>query len=304
MLFIISLPLPALSKWEISFGEKENQAGFINPPKFEEDHSKGPHSFRLINSNLWIADSTKGRIFSLNSENKLVNSINLKNFGKDYFIDDFALQFGNGSDKAPTAICITERMTNSIIKLSVTGKELLKIMHSKQGTQVDEIACDSKGQIYLGDYSKSKIFVYSAQGKLVRTLNWQLSGFALDKNDNLYILEFKEKVGSICKVYNAAGKLIKTMELGFAKAQNPKIWHISNDGNILVSFILALGNPTAQILVSYDSTGKILKKHDFNNPYFINRYLVFDDNNSWVIKTNYMKAPKEIIKTIKIGEIK
>ncbi|MEW6710737.1 MAG: hypothetical protein AB1403_13000 [Candidatus Riflebacteria bacterium] len=299
ILFITASIIPAMASWEIKFGKAAGEVGFAQPVN-EEDFPLGPHSFRLVNGTLWVADSVNGKIINFDKEGKLLQEIKIPGLDGQFFIDDFAVQLKEGKVES---IWAAERFKTELIRFSADGKELGHIKGSGL-VQLDQLAVASNGQLYVGDYGKALITVFDESGKKLREIPWQMSGFALDQADKLHMINFVEGSGHQHIVLDNQGKEIAKKAIGFAEMQNPRLWQVSAQGDIFVSFIPKSGDPTKNILVTIDEKGTILQKLNYINPYYISRYLLIDDSQAWLVKADYLKAPASTIKIENAGAIK
>jgi hypothetical protein len=293
---MIAVTMPGICGWSLKFGEEKAQVGF-KAPVGPEDFPIGPNSYRVFAGKLWVADSAKGRIISYSSPDKAEAVITIPDLGGQKVIEDFALQ--TKGDKV-VAIWLAERFSHELIKMSPDGKVLVRFKASGLA-QLDQLAVDSTGRLYVGDYGKSLIAAYSDSEKSIFTMPWDLSGFAVDADDNLHVITYDQAEGHRHKVLNPQGKAKKTTQIGIKDMQNPRLWKVTSAGDIFVSFIPALGNPTGNILVKISAKGIILKKTDFTNPYYIGRYLLADDSQCWLVKADYLQAPAGSIEVRPLG---
>lgn len=299
-ILILGIAVPGMCNWEITFGKEVAQVGFVNPPAGPEDFPLGPNSFKLIDGKLWLADSVKGRILSFSVENKLETTISVPGLAKQFYLDDFAVQISNGK---VVAVWVAERFANELVKVSPDGKELVRVKATSLA-QIDELTVDSKGQLYVGDFGKSQLAVYSSEGKFLRKMPWQLSGFVTDSSDNLHMINYVEGKGHQHLTIDPSGKELSRTEIGFAQMQNPRIWHVTSKNEILVSFIPKSGDPTKNILVNISDKGTILKKMSFTNPYYISKYLLIGEETCWLVKADYLKSPEKAIIISELGTIR
>lgn len=280
--------------WQLSFGKETGRVGIIKPVG-AEDFPVGPASYRVVGDNLWVLDSAKGKVVCFDSSNNLVKEVVIPSLPKEYVLDDFALEFADAASTEPTAIIVVDLMERLVIKFALNGKELLKI--KPEGLiQLDEIAIDKNGQFYVGDYANTLIGVFAADGRQLRQIPWQCSGFALDAENNLHMIHFEEKVGHFHIKLAADGKELSRTQLGMLDMQNPRIWHVNSRGEYLLSFIPPQGETNSQVLYSYSPAGEILKKVEFKNPYYIKRYLTAGEDSAWLVDADYMRAPDYPIK--------
>lgn len=296
-MIMFGLASASFADWEISFGKEKGQVG-LRAPLSDEDFPHGPNSYRLINDELWILDSAGGAIRCFDASNQVKGEIGIslplaaQGFAKDALLDDFAVQLTNGE---VVAIIAVDGLNRQIIKFDKFGKELLKIqVKPDQLIQLDQVEIDSTGQFYVGDFAKRHIAVFSAEGKMLRTIPWQFSGFAVDKENNLYMLQFAESKGHACIKLSAEGKELTRVELGMPEAQNPRIWSVNDKGEMLISVVPPEGDPNNHNLLTYSATGEILNKVAFKNPYYINRYLMGGKDSAWLVNADYGDASSKI----------
>ncbi len=267
--------------WELEFGKGKENVGY-RAPVSDEDFPIGPSSFRLIDGDLWVLDAAAKRIAIFDSAGKLSNEILIPGLKKDYIIDDFAVMPGYKE------LVVVDGGNREIIKLSDKGKELARFKFStEQLIQLDEVAIDSNGQLYVGDYGLARISVLSPAGKILRTIPWQISGFAVDKDDNLHMIDFTAATGHSLVKISAAGKELSRHDIGMKDVQNPRMWKVNAKGEIYFSVIPNEGNPTSQWLFKMSAKGEILDKKLFKNPYYVKRYLVFGKDEVKVVDANY-----------------
>jgi len=284
---------PAFS-WELSFGNESGKVG-IKAPVSAEDFPVGPASYRVVGDNLWVLDSANGKVLCFDASSKLIKEIAIPSLPGEWVLDDFALQFSDASSTEPVAIIAVDLMERLVIKFSADGKELFKIKPENL-IQLDEIDIDSTGQFYIGDYANSVIAVFAADGTQVRQITWQCSGFAVDLENNLHTIHFEENIGHFHVKLSADGRELSRVKLGLPEMQNPRIWHVNAKGEYLLSFIPPEGETNSQVLFTYSSAGEILKRANFNSPYYIKRYLFAGNDAAWLVDADYMKAPALSIK--------
>lgn len=283
---MLALASPAFCNWEIQLGQDDGRAGLAAPIS-EEDSPDGPASFRVLNGNLWILDSVKGRAICLDAENKLSRTVKFPSLKAEYILTDFALQTSAAGELI--AIAAIDMRAKEIVVVDIEGKEIRRIKAEKM-MQLDEIDIDSQGQVYVGDYAAASISVFGADGKLLRSMPWQVSGFVTDRQNNLHMLDYKEGSGHALVTFAADGKEIARHEIGMPDMQNPRIWSIASNGEKLVSFVPPSGDSSMQVLYRFAADGKVLSKADFKNPYYVNRFMAAGDSGAWLVKADYLKA--------------
>jgi hypothetical protein len=290
LLLMLGTALPVVADWEIGFGNEKNQVGLV-APKGAEDFPVGPGSYRLINDTLWVLDSAGGAIKCFDESNRLVDAFSLP-VAAGFILDDFAVMLSKG---LPEAVVVVDSMNRQIVKTDLKGKELLKIrVEPEKLIQMDEVGIDSNGQIYVGDYANSYIAVFAADGSWLRTIPWQCSGFVVDQNDQLHTIVFAEGKGHSHVVFSAVGKETARTDFGMAEVQNPRIWNVSDNGDILVSVVPPEGDPNSHLLLTLSASGEIVARKAFRNPYYINRYLAAGKDTVWLVNADYMKSSDKI----------
>ncbi len=289
---MLAFASPAFSNWELTFGKEDERVGLMAPLN-EQDFPDGPGAFRVVENDLWVLDSVKGRVLCVSAENSFSKVVKFQGLKPEFILTDFALQ--RSSDGTVQAVVAIDMRSKEIIVVSVDGKELKRIK-AEQMMQLDEVDVDTEGQIYVGDYSACSISVFSADGNLLRTIPWQVSGFVTDLNNNLHMLDYKEGSGHALVTLAKDGKETARRELGMPEMQNPRIWNINAAGDKLVSFVPPSGNPAQQMAYTFSAAGEVTGKAAFANPYYVNRYLAAGKDNVWLVKADYLKAPDVPVK--------
>ncbi len=280
--------------WELSFGKESGKVGIIAPAG-AEDFPVGPASYRVVGENLWVLDSANGKVLCFDASSKLLREIAIPGLAKEWVLDDFALQFADAKAAEPSAILVVDLMERLVVKFALDGKEIFKIKPENL-IQLDEIEIDSTGQFYIGDYANSVIAVFAADGKQLRQIPWQCSGFALDPENNLHMIHFEDNVGHFHVKLAADGNELGRVKLGLPEMQNPRLWHANAKGEYLLSFIPPEGETNSQVLFTYSSAGQILKRANFFSPYYIKRYLSAGKESAWLVDADYSKAPAQAVK--------
>ena len=289
---VLAFTSPAFTNWELPFGKEDQRVG-VSAPMNEQDAPDGPASYRVVNGNLWVLDSVKGRVLCFSGENKLIQTVIFPTLKPEFILSDFALQLSSAGEVQ--AVVTVDTRAKEIVVVDAAGKELRRIKADSM-TQLDEVDVDSEGRIYVGDYAAGSISVFAADGQVQRSFPWQVSGFVTDLQNNLHLLDYKEGSGHALVTLAADGQEIARQELGMPEMQNPRIWSVNASGERLVSMVPPSGNPAEQVLCSISADGKIIAKADFTNPYYINRYLAAGDGHAWLVKADYLKAPAQSVK--------
>ncbi|MDD3147254.1 MAG: hypothetical protein PHD82_08130 [Candidatus Riflebacteria bacterium] len=284
---LLALSTPAFSNWELKFGTEDERVGVLAPMN-EEDFPDGPGAFRVVENDLWVLDSVKGRVLCVNADGSFSKVVKLPGLKAEFVLTDFALQRSpSGTVEAVVAI---DMRAKEIVVVGIDGKELRRIK-AEQMMQLDEVDVDTEGQIYVGDYAACSISVFSNSGELLRTLPWQVSGFVADLANNLHMLDYKEGSGHALVTLAKDGKEIARQEIGLPDMQNPRIWNVNAAGEKLVSFVPPSGDPSQQMVYTFSAAGETTGKAAFSNPYYINRFLAAGKEGIWLVKADYLKAP-------------
>ena len=282
-LLLLGFGNQAAADWQLTFGRESGQVG-VTVPANAEDLPVGPSSFRGVGQDLWVLDSVKGRVICLDGSGSIKKEVVLPKLKPEFILSDFALQTGQNNEV--TGVVALDMMAREIVVANGEGVELRRI--AADGLiQLDEIDIDNKGQIYVGDYASAKIAVYSAAGKLLRTFPWQASGFCVDENDNLHMLDYSEALGHSLVTLSASGAEIARQTVGMVDMQNPRIWQVGPGGERLVSFVAPAGDPTQQTLIMFAAAGEVVGKTVFTSPYYINRYLACAAGKFWLVRADY-----------------
>jgi sugar lactone lactonase YvrE len=300
----------AADAWKIPYGKEKGQVACYNAntdKKFAEDQPFGPMAMRVVKDRLWLLDSIGGRIYSFSQDNRLASSLEFKGLPGNLVLEDFALV--NGSSGEPESVWFAEAAECFVRKVSLaSGKELLKIGGNGNAPgkflQINQLETDRTGRLYVGDVGRGVIAVFTPYGELVREIPWQRSGFALDKSSSLYILHFSDSSGYFLNVYTVKGQLEKSLHIGMPELTNARVWAVTPDGNVIVSFVPATGFKGVLKLFEITPFGKILKRLEIKAPTTMNRYLAGAGQNVWLAEADFFKAPQGAfeVKSIKWGE--
>ncbi len=297
LLLLISSTVIASGGWHLGYGSEKGKVAVYNAntsKEFKEDQPFGPMSFRIQND-LWLLDSIGSRIYRLNGENKVVGCHELAGLPTNVLLEDFALV--NGSNGEPESVWVAEAAGCEIRKISLAnGKELVKIggngNEPGKFLQINQLEIDRTGRLYVGDIGRAKLAVFTPYGELVREFPWQRSGFALDKSSSLHTLHYSESAGYFLQVYSIRGQLEKSLHLGMSELTNPRVWAVTDAGNVIVSFVPAGGFKGVLKLFEISPFGKIVKRLEFSPPTTMNRYLAGADGCIWLAEADFITAPE------------
>lgn len=302
----------AADVWHVPYGKEKGKVVCFNSKTdkdFAEDQPYGPLSFRLSKDKLWVLDSIGGRLYSFDEKNKLASCLEIRGLPQNLLLEDFALN--KGRHGTPESVWIAEAAECNVRKISLgSGKELLRIggngSENGQFKQINQLEVDRTGRLYVGDLGRSVISVFTPYGELVREIPWQGCGFALDKNSRLHTLHYSDSAGYFINVFTVKGQLIKNLHIGFPELTNPRVWAVSPEGNLIVSFIPAGGFKGTLKLLEISPFGKIVRRLEFKPPTSMNRYLAGSESTVWIADADYFTAPdgEFSVKSVKWGEAK
>ena len=283
--------------WEVSYGTETNQVAVFNSktdPKFAEDAPYGPMAFRVFAEDLWVLDSIGGKILCLNQKNELKSSVVIPALEGFKLLEDFALI--SGASGAPESVWVAEAGECSIRKISLaSGKELLRVggrgNEAGKFLQINQIEVDAAGRLFVGDYGRSVIAIFTAYGELIREIPWQHSGFALDKRGRLHLLAYRDNAGYFHRVYSPRGQLLQSSHVGLASLQNARLWGVSDEG-IMASFIPEGGFKGQLHLLEISAAGSLKRKFEFVPPGSMNRFLASVGQKLFLAEADFFAAPE------------
>jgi len=282
--------------WALEYGKEKGKVAVFNAKtskSFAEDAPFGPMSFRIEKNNVWILDSIGGRLYCFDENNKLKKDITVSGLPDNLLLEDFALNFG--SNGAVESFWVADAAECTIRKVSAAnGKELVKIGGNGNETgkflQINQLETDRSGRLYVGDYGRSLICVFTRYGEPVREMPWQTNGFAVDQQGRLHTLVYKEQGGYFYRIHSSQGQLLTSRHIGLPDLMNSRLWRVSPEGNLQVSFIPAGGFKGRLKLLEIAPDGKILRQTEISPP-AMNRFVEFSDDNFWLAEADYFAAP-------------
>jgi hypothetical protein len=233
----------------------------------------------------------------------MVKEIPISGLPKNAVLEDFA--FETGKTERFEALWVAEAAEGTIRKVSLPkGEEMVRIggLGNEPGkfVQIHQIETDKTGRLYVGDYGRSKICVFTPYGKLIREIPWQQTDFALDRNNRLYNLQYLEDSGYYLQVFSHEGNLLKNTHLGMKNLQNAKILK-ADDELVKISFIPAGGFKGSLKLIEFNNFGAVLKQQEYNPPRAMNRFVFDDSQNVWLAVADFYAAPEGRFEIKKIG---
>ena len=188
----------------VPYGEGSGKVDYINNNRFQtldDPIPWGPLSFRMVDNNVWIADSVGGKLLQFNKEGKLISEISVLPEGtKPYTINKYKNPVLNNliEDIAPvrdeygsvTAWWIADSLRQCLLKYSLDGKKLAEIKNP-DFVQLYGVEVGIGGHIFVADKGANSIFTYDSQGQLINKQNWEWSGMAVAGSDEkLYRLMY------------------------------------------------------------------------------------------------------------------
>ncbi len=293
--------------WKLNFGKKADQIGYYNEKSaknFAEDAAFGPMSFRINKGFLWLLDSIRGRLLCFNQKNVMVKEISVPGLPKNSVLEDFA--FETGKTERFEAFWVAEAAEGTIRKVSLpSGKEMARIggLGNEPGKfiQIHQVETDLTGRLYVGDYGRSKICVFTPYGKLVREMDWQMTDFALDRKNRLYNLHYLPDSGYYLQVFSPEGTLLKNTHLGFKDLQNARILKAEENGGVKICFIPATGFKGTLKLIEVNNFGATIRQQEFVPPKAMNRFIFDDSQAIWLAAADFYAAPNGKFEIKKIG---
>lgn len=305
LILALSLPVNAQVKVELGFGPEKGKVAFfnsINHPGEEEPFPLGPLSFRINGNESLVADSLSGRIYTIDSKGDILSALETVAKDEKVLIEDIALVL-NAHGKIEK-FWVADGQTQTLTLFSVDGKKVRTFGgfgdSPGQFRQIFRIEVGPSGNLYVSDKGRQKIFVFQADGKLLREVDWQWSGFCLDKKENLYLLKWNEEERKLhLIVETSAGKAQKDLPLDLDSHLNPELWFVNSAGETFLTY-----NPENSVqttkLAQCSADGKIIGVSDLKIPIGMNRFLEPNDRDSlWLAEADFGNAPKGSFKVIR-----
>lgn len=283
--------------WQVKYGSEKGHVAVCNSktdPKFSEDAPYGPMSFRVVQGQLWLLDSIGGKLLCLDEKNEVKSELAIQGLASNVLLEDFAIVAG--SSGKPETVWIADAADCMIRKISLAnGKELLRIggngAVAGKFLQINQLEVDRGGRLYVGDYGRNLISVFTQYGELIREIPWENCGFAINSKGSLVLLAYRENAGYFRRTYSQKGQLESNTHLGMSELQNPRIWGITANGSLVVSFIPAGGFKGNLNLYELADTTQVSQRAELVPPGSMNRFLSFSDERLFLAEADFFSAP-------------
>jgi hypothetical protein len=296
LILLLGMAVPTFGAgFSLPYGSGPDQVGFLNDkvqPDREELLPTGPLSFRMVAGKCWILDSVNGRLFLLDSDGKLAETISLppQEFG---YYDDFAVSLENGK---PTAFFVLSGATQEILKLSPAG-----VVQEKFGGHGDEpgkfaqlfrIEIGASGNMYVADHGRQILAVLSPSGKVIREVHWEWSGFCLDPDENLCRLQWDE-AGQVnhLLVETPEGKSVRKAPLRVGPHVNPNLWRVEKTGEVVLTFVQNEKEEDQFFIARCGAEGEMIAVTKYTPPKVMNRFFDWDGDVCLLGVADFNEAP-------------
>jgi hypothetical protein len=292
-IIMLGLPVQVTAlNWSLNYGKDRDAVAVYNSnteKDFTEDSPYGPMSIRVQKDNLWVLDSVGGRLLSFDKKNKLRGAVQVPNLNPFKLLEDFVFVPGGN------AFWVANAEDRIIRKLDLQGKQLLALdgNNAPNGgfVQVNQMEVDSKGNLYVGDCGLARLSIFNSNGVFLREMPWQNSGFALDTENRLHLIEYFDGGGHFHKVYSPQGQLLSSTFIGLVGCSNPRLWKVDGD-KIYATFIPVGGFKGFIKLYEIDGKGQIVRYQDIVPQGVMNRYVEFSGDQVYIPVANFFTAPK------------
>ncbi|MBP7633860.1 hypothetical protein KBA41_06795 [Candidatus Ozemobacteraceae bacterium] len=307
LMFAALVALPAFGQTELAlpFGDEPGKVAYLNyknNPGAEEPHPWGPLSFRNAGSEFWVADTVAGRVYRVDAAGKVLATIVTQKTSKNAVLEDIALV----RDAAGTVsgVWVADGMEQQVVLYGTDGtkQKTFGAPGNEPGkfAQIARIEAGVSGRVYVTDKGRQRIIVFDPEGKVVRELPWQWSGLCLDKDENLYHLEWNDqekRVHLVAETFD--GKPMSNTVLDLPPHTNSELWFITPAGEAIITY--SPDNAPLQALKMARCTldGKLVAIIDIKLPIVMNRYLEpLDAESVWLGQVDYEKAPEGAFRVI------
>ncbi len=304
-LCLISITLissPGFAQISIPYGAGSGKVGYINNnshPKQENPVPIGPLSFRIVNKQIWIADTVGNKILKFEKSGQPAGEIQLAKADEMMLTEDFAAQFSPTGDL--TDFWVINGFRSKLEKFSPDGKKLDELK-SANFAQPSKIEIAQNGKIYVSDDVMQQIMVFDKNKKLLSQIPYEWSGFVLAKEpDSLYRLTYDQesKTSNLIKqTFN--NKVLSSTKLNLGNHYNPNIcWFNPETNNIAISY-KTTDNPKGKqnfSIIGIDGSNK--STQEVNIPIAMTRHFALDESGqTWLGEAHYGLAPKGTLKII------
>ena len=225
---------------EVPIGTAENQLGIVRDPEKGVPFGMfyGPSSFFADRAGrIFIIDCLNYRVLALDRKNGFIRDKGLSYFTdeehssmmSDIFVDDSGFVY------------LGDFRNHCVIKFSPAGEPVAAYGAPEAGKfkgigQVDEIACDRKGRLFVRDHSAHAVYMFGSDGKYCGEIKFGAGLYFT--SDNLHpFVEFHDD-DRTWKIYleNEKGETVRfihqiAME---SKEQNVQLIGIDNEDNVYV----------------------------------------------------------------------
>ena len=282
----------------LQYGESEGRVAYSNAknhPNEEELLPIGPLSFRVHDKEFWVLDSLAGKILRISPAGKLLSTITVT-FQPIGMLEDFALV--NEPGQKVNSILVLQAESQEIVKIGLDGKILKKIggrgEEPGKFTQFHRIEVSPNGEIAVSDKAKQTLALLSADGKLIREVHWEWSGFCFDPAGDICRLKWDETLQvNYLLIETPSGKKIKEFALAIGPHTNPDLWFVGKDGEAVLSYIPQEGFKGKYGVAKCDPSGKPIIVQDLVPPIAMNRFFVqAEPGNFFLAAANYDLAPE------------
>jgi hypothetical protein len=291
------LAASAFAQVNLQFGKGDDKVSFWNTTvasDVEELDPAGPMAFRVLNEEFWVADSLAGRLLLLDKAGKQKAEVAVHEPG-DNRIEDFALITGPKGEL--TGLLVLCREPAEVLLVAPDGSSKKKLCDGFIQAQTIESAPGGTG-FAVADFGKQAMFLYSAAGVLVREVKWEWSGLCFDPAGNICYLRWDEpaKINHLV-IETLDGKPVRKTALAVGEHMNPRLWHVSADGECVLTFIPPEGFTGFLGLVRCDPTGKVVKNEKVTPPVVMNRFLEKNPAGDWFLaEADYNRAPDGVLR--------
>lgn len=235
LITLIPLPAAAQKPFSIAWGKGEGELGFYRGDDDAEgqDAPAGPPSFAVdAEGNLYLADTWNRRIKKFSISGRFIEAV-----GAD------AAPFGMIGDLAVAAdrsILFVDEENQEIVRLGADGRPALRF--GGQGeepgkfAQLGQIAVAPDGTVAAGDLGKESLHFFSESGKYLRSIPWNLNGFAFSASGALLELEHDDKKGyRLVERAPTGGAAKERFAIGLPDRERAAVVGEDGQGRIVVS---------------------------------------------------------------------
>ena len=291
------LSLAANAAVSLDYGTGENQVSYMNPtshPNQEELHPYGPQSFRWAGGEFWVADSLAGRILRVSPEGKIVGKILVASttYG---LLEDISLRCDK--DGKVQGVFVLAARTQEILEYSPDGRLVRTLGGAGEGNgtfgQLSGIQVGPAGHVVVADHANQTLTVFNPDGKMMREIHWEWSGFCLDKDGNLCYLHWDPDAQVTHLVVETIdGKNLRDVPLAIGEHTNPILWFLTSVGTPVITYVPGEGFAGKYKIAGFDDKGQPTRFSELVPPVAMNRFVEqADDGSLFIGVANYDTAP-------------